>query len=173
MRRPGMGGRQRRPHRAWRAGRGTPVKGKRTHRPGDGTDSARPGKQAGAVPGGAFRRPTAIIATGHGTVRAAHAVAPGLLTYTAITLSSDAVTQQVRAQVRNSAALEAQAIADPDGRYSHVGRIGFAKGRALITALGNGNPHPQPAGAARRVAADPDTATRGSRPWQFSTRRGG
>lgn len=105
-------------------------------RPGDGTDSARRGEGPdGSV---AVARP------------AARRLSPGwivalftllmllpltLLTYTAISLGSDAVIRQVRAQVQSSAALEARAVViRMDGITAQAD--GFAKSSTLLTAFG-------------------------------------
>ncbi len=142
MRSPVIGGRQ----------RAAPEPGEKDAAPGQGqadapalalddTDPARSGEdQDGAVPAerSAARRPSSLRVM---ALFAAVTLLPlGVLTYTAVTLSSDAITQQVQAQVRNLAALEAHAIAvRMDDTRTLVGLS--ATGPALITDLGNGNPH--------------------------------
>ena len=61
-----------------------------------------------------------------------------LLTYASISLGSDAVTREVRAQVQSSAALEARAVVI---RMSGIAAQadGFAKSSALLTAFGGGS----------------------------------
>jgi len=64
----------------------------------------------------------------------------GVLTYVAVTLSSNSIAQQAQAQVRSLAVLEAHATAvRMDDIRTLVGLS--AEDDALITDLGNGNPH--------------------------------
>src|SRR5579863_5361070 len=105
-------------------------------RTGDGTGSVRPGEgPRGSV---AVARPAAWRPSPRWIMIlfALLMLLPlTVLTYAAVSLGSDAVTREVRAQVKSSAALEARAVADQlDGVAAQA--AGFAKGRDLLTALG-------------------------------------